>query len=260
MLAFVIRQTMLCLMPRESVKVVSQYAARRLCHGFLKELHVTLVTSQEKQHLERWCLERGKAIHPPSQYFGHRLSLHTGEDGEGKTTRIELTARRGLRSSCKDFHLAKLAKLDEYLQNNGAELYLSPSAFESERGVVGNLCGKEAAPSAAVTDKVRRLANQAVKLRKRAFEPEEDDFWDAQQSALTEAIDRVIAKTEPGQLRAYLDAVNTPLRVLRQVRFPHGCARSLQPTHHEGQRFPGTVPDSSRGDAWEHRARLRAPP
>ncbi len=90
MLAFVVRETIRCSVPSKSIGVVSRFAARKLCYGYLKEAYVTLFRSQYKDYLEKWCV--GKAIHPPSQYYGHyfKSNLHSGEGIDDCT--IELGA------------------------------------------------------------------------------------------------------------------------------------------------------------------------
>ena len=81
MLAFVVRETIRCSAPSESIKVVSQYAARKLSYAYLKEAYVRLFNTQAREYLEKWCA--GRAIHPPSQYYGYyfRSGLYSGKGG-----------------------------------------------------------------------------------------------------------------------------------------------------------------------------------
>jgi hypothetical protein len=218
MLAFVMRKTIVCLTPTQSIRVVSHYAARKLCYGYLKEVFVKLVTSRQKDYLDKWCLEHYKAIHPPSQYFGYYFKSHTTRVDGNSACRIELSGRHSRRNLYKDFHLKELATLDKYLDENGAELYLSPVDYESEQVVLGGLNCGETAPGEAMKAKVRRLGRKAIRLRRSAFEEASEDFWNSQKGALNEAIEKAVGKGDPIQVRAYLNAVNEPLTVLRQAR------------------------------------------
>lgn len=218
MLAFVVRETIRCSLPVESVRVVSQYAARRLCQGYLKEAYIRLSMSLHKDFLEKWCTENCGAIHPPSQYYGHYFRSHHGEGDAKSDCEIKLEGSGSGTRLYKDFCLERLTELDRYLKENGADLYLSSHEYESENGVLGTLSSAKAPPNDEMKAAVQGLGKQAVRLRRLQFEEESDDFWDSQQNALNEAIERAVSKADPIQVRAYLDAVNKPLTVLGQTR------------------------------------------
>jgi len=137
MLAFVILKTMRCSLPSESIKVTSRYAARKLTYGYVNDSYVILFRNQQKDYLEKWCA--GKVIHPPSQYYGHYLksNLHSG-NGDNDVE-IELDGHKSGQDVYKDYDLKGLEKLEKYLKENNAKLYLSSPVYESERKIFGHL-------------------------------------------------------------------------------------------------------------------------
>jgi hypothetical protein len=218
MLAFVVRETIGCLLPSEAVGVVSQFAAGQLCHAYLKEVYDSLLQSKHKDYLEKWCTGTCKAIHPPSQYLGHsmRTHVHSGEaisDVEIVLGGVALDA-----TSHRDYHLGRLADLDRYLVANGAELYLCPVEFESERRTLGMLTLLDMGEKGDLQAAVEKMGRQAVRFRRPDFKGESDEFWDGQESSLTEAVKRAVDRADSVQLRAYLDSVNRPLAALRRAR------------------------------------------
>ena len=74
-LAFVIREVIRCTRPTESVKVASNYAAKKLSLAYLKDAYLGLWMKSYGDILEQWCLENCCAIHPPSQYISSTMSL-----------------------------------------------------------------------------------------------------------------------------------------------------------------------------------------
>ncbi len=74
------------------------------------------------------------------------------------------------------------------------------------------------ATSGRLRTAVESMGNQTIRLRKLAFVEESDEFWESQESALAEAIGRAVGRADPIQVRAYLDAINKPLKVLRLAR------------------------------------------
>ncbi len=218
MLAFVVRETIRCSLPTEAIKVVSQYAARRLCYGHMKETYIKLLASQRKDYLERWCTENCKAIHPPSKYYGYQFSLHDRQAGDTGVHEVRLQGRDHKSTAYKDFHLGRLIELDTFLKGKSLELYLSSPDYESEQAVLGVLGPPENACDQRVKAEVERLGRRTARICRSEHEEEGDDFWDSQESALNEAIERAVSRADPVQVRAFLDAVNTPLAVLRETR------------------------------------------
>jgi len=218
MLAFVVRETIRCSLPRISVGVVSQYAARRLCHAYLKETYARLWMSQQKDQLERICTAKYKAIQAPSQYHTRSLWTYLHPDAGSADCEILLDTRAVGENAYKDYDFRRLAALDHYLIAQDLTLYLRPHEYGGERLVFGILSSKNGPPGGEVRAEVCRQGRHAVRMRKLQFEEENDAFWDSQESALNEAIERAVSKADPIQVRAYLDAVNRPLCVLRQTR------------------------------------------
>lgn len=224
MLAFVVLETIRCSTPSKSISVVSQYAARKLSYAYLKEAYVKLFSTQAREYLEKWCA--GKAIHPPSQYYMHYFgsSLRSGE-GENDVE-IKLGGRISGKSVYKDYDLEGLAALDKYLKENDAELYLSSPEYENEQGVLGILSSKDVRENERLQDDVLTMGREVVRLKDVVFVEEDEDFWDSQQSKLYEAVERGVDKADPIEVKAYLDAVNVPTTVLRQVRRKHKVVRN----------------------------------
>ena len=125
----------------------------------------------------------------------------------------------------KDYDLEGLAGLDKYLNDNDAELYLSSPNYESEQGVLGILSSENIGQNERLKRIISKRGGEAVRWRKLKFVKENEDFWESQQSALDAAIDKAIESVDPIQVKAYLDAVNVPLTVLRQVRKKHKVVR-----------------------------------
>jgi hypothetical protein len=218
MLAFVVLETIRCLVPNESIRVVSGFAAAKLCHGYLKEVYVRLSESQHNACLEKWCVEHCRAIHPASQYYAHYLGSDLGSDKGMDSCVIPLKKTPSDANAYKDFHLGRLEELDSYLREHSAELYLSSPQYGSERTVFGILSCPGVVKNGDLRGAVERMGNRAVRFRSLAFTEETDDFWESQQSALAEAIQRAVGRADAVQVRAYLDAVNKPLTVLRKAR------------------------------------------
>lgn len=223
MLAFVVRETIRCSAPSESIRVVSQYAARKLSYAYLKEAYLTLLATQRREYLKKWCA--GKAIHPPSQYYGYyfRSSLHSGEGADD--VEIKLDGRAPGENEYKDYDLEGLAALDNYLKENDADLYLSSPEYENEQGLLGILSSKNVRQNEGLQDDVSTMGREVVRLKKVAFVEEDEDFWDRQQSKLYEAVEKGVDKADPIEVKAYLCAVNVPTTVLRQVRRKHKVVR-----------------------------------
>lgn len=218
MLAFVVCETIRCSVPSESIKVVSKYAARRLCYGYLKEAYVRLFQTEFRSYLEKWCADKLQAIHPPSKYYGYyfRSSIHTGEGDNDVEIRFDKHILN--KNKYKDYNLKGLVELDRYLKKNSAELYLSSPLYESEQGVLGILSCTNVKHNKQLQAIVCRIGNRAVRWQKYQFLEENEDFWKSQDSTLAVAIEKGVNNADPIQVRAYLDAVNEPLSVLRQVR------------------------------------------
>jgi len=219
MLAFVIRETIRCLVPSQAVKIVSGFAAAKLCCAYLNEVYIRLLQSQYNAYLEKWCVEHCKAIHPPSQYYGYFFRSSLGSDRRSDSCEIALEPPpSGDASLYKDLHLGGLEELEKYLSENNAELYLSSPEYESERATLGMLSSPDVATNARLRAAVESMGNRAVRFRSLPFAEEGDEFWESQHSALAQAIQRAVERVDPVQVRAYLDAVNKPLRVLRKTR------------------------------------------
>ena len=216
MLAFVVCETIRCSMPSESIRVVSQYAGRKLCYGYLKEAYITLFRSQYRLYLEKWCV--GRAIHPPSQYY-----LHSGKGNNNCV--IELDGCKSGQNMYKDYDLERLAGLDKYLKDNDAELYLSSPDYESEKRVLGILSSENIRQNERLKRIISKRGGESIRWRKLKLVEEDEDFWESQQSALDAAIDKAVERVDPIQVKAYLDAVNVPLSVMRQVRKKHKVLR-----------------------------------
>ena len=223
MLAFVICETMRCSVPSKSIKVVSRYAARKLTWGYLKETYLTFLGAKHRDYLEKWC--EGKAIHPPSQYYGHyfRSSLHP--ENTNSDVEIELDRHKSEQDVYKDYDLKGLANLNKYLNKSKAELYLSSPEYESERKIFGILSCANVKQNERLQAAVRRKGGKVVRWQKYMFSEEDEDFWDSYESKLNEAVKKAVSKADPIQVKAYLDAVNVPLSVLRQVRRKHKAIR-----------------------------------
>lgn len=216
MLAFVVCETIRCSMPSESIRVVSKYAARNLCYGYIQEVYIKLFQTQYGDYLEKWCA--GRAIHPPSQYYMHyfRSDLRSGERNNNCV--IELDGCKSGKNMYKDYNLERLTGLDKYLKENHAELYLSSPDYESEQGVLGILSSENIGQNERLKRAISMSGGEAVRWRELKFDKKDEDFWESQQSKLNEVVDRAVDRADAIQLRAYLDAVNVPLSVLREVR------------------------------------------
>jgi len=231
MLAFVILETMRCSVPNESIRVASRYAARKLTYGYVNDSYVTLFQNQQKDYLEKWCA--GKTIHPPSQYYGHYLRSSINSGKGDNDVEIELDGHKWERYVYKDYDLQGLEKLEKYLKENIAKLYLSSPFYEGERKVLGILSCANAKQNERLQSKVYKMGGNAIRRQKSKFSEKDEDFWDSQESKLNEAIKRAVDKADPIQIKAYLDSVNVPLSVLRKVRRKHKVIRDAYGEHVE---------------------------
>ena len=215
MLAFVVRETIRCSVPSESVGVVSRYAARKLTWGYLKEAYIKFLGAEHRDYLEKWCA--GNAIHPPSKYYGHyfRSSLHSG-NGDNDAE-IELEGHKLGQGLYKDYDLKGLAKLDKYLKKNNAELYLSSPEYESERKILGILSCVNVKQNERMQIVVRGKGRKAIKWQKYNFSEEHAEFWESHLSALETVLCVAIKNGEPDQVGKYLNVALKPLSVLRAL-------------------------------------------
>lgn len=211
MLAFVIRETIRCSVPSESVGVILRYAARKLTWGYFKEKHVTVFQKQRKDYLEKWCA--GKAIHPPSQYCVPYI--HSGH--ADNSVEIELDEGISGQNVYKDYDLKGLERLNKYLRKNNAELYLSSPFFESERKMLGILSCANVKQNEQLRSEVRKRGGKAIRWRKHKFSEEYAEFWESHLSALETALGIAIKNGEPDQVRRYLDVALKPLSALRAL-------------------------------------------
>ena len=212
MLAFVIRETIRCSVPSESIGVVSRYAARKLTWGYLKEAYIKFLGAEHRDYLEEWCA--GKAIYPPAQYYGHyfKSSLYSGKGDND--VEIELDRHKSEQDLYKDYDLKGLAKLNKYLKKNNAELYLSSPEYESEQKILGILSCTNVKQNEWLRSKVSKKGRKAIKWRKYNFSEEPAEFWESHLSSLETALCVAIKNGEPDQVRRYLSVALTPLSVL----------------------------------------------
>ena len=225
MLAFVILETIRCSMPSETIKVVSRYAARKLTYGYVNDSYVKLFYDQQKSYFNKWC--EGKAIHPPSQCCIPYIHSDSADNNE----EIELDEDISGQNVYKDYDLKGLERLDKYLKENKAELYLNSPFFESERNVLGVLSCENVKKNERMKSEVRKKGGKATRHRQYKFSEMDEDFWDSHENKLSEAIKRAGEKADPIQVKAYLDAVNVPLSVLRQIRKKHKVVRDAYGEH-----------------------------
>jgi len=220
MLAFVVSETIHCSLPGEAIRVVSQYAARKLCYAYLKETFVKLVKTRHRECLEQRCLRDYKSIYPPSQYYTRVAWTHLNPGSGSKDREIlwDEDVGMGSRYRDRDYALNCLKSLDDYLQEHEAELYLSSPHYMGEQIALGTLRFAKGPVTQDVYEEVCRRLKDAIRLRRIQFEEEDTGFWDSQQIELNKAIERAVGKADPVQVRAYLDAVNEPLAALRETR------------------------------------------
>lgn len=212
MLAFVIRETIRCSIPSESVRVVLPYAARKLTWGYFKEKHITLFQRQQKDYLEKYCA--GKAIHPPSQY----PAPYTHSDNADNRVEIKLDGDISGRDVYKDYDLKGLERLDRYLRKNSAELYLISPFFEGERTELGILSCANVKQNERLQSKIRKKGGKAIRRKKHEFSEENAKFWDSHFSALEEALKSSIKNGESSQVKRCLEVVLKPLSSLRTLK------------------------------------------
>lgn len=211
MLAFVIRETIRCSIPSESIGVVLQYASRKLTWGYLKENYITLFRIQQKDNLEKYCA--GKAIHPPSQY----LLPYIHSDNTDNCVEIKLDRDISGLDTYKDYNLKGLERLDKYLKKNSAELYLISPFFEGERTELGTLSCTNVKQNERLQSKVRQKSGKAIRRKKHDFSEENAKFWESHFSALEEALKISIKNGESSQVKRCLEVALKPLSVLRAL-------------------------------------------
>lgn len=229
MLAFVILETIRCSIPSETIKVVSRYAARKLTYGYVSDSYSILFWNQQKDYLEKWCA--GKAIYPPARYYGHYFKSNLHPENKDNDVEIELDSNKSGQYVYKDYDLKGLERLDKYLKKKNAELYLSSPLYEDEQKVLGILSCKNVKRNERIQSVVSRKGSKAVRWRKYKFSEQDEDFWDSHESKLNEAIKRAVVKADPIQVKAFLDAVNVPLSVLRKIRTKNKVVRDAYGEH-----------------------------
>ncbi|MDI6451842.1 hypothetical protein, partial [Anaerobaca lacustris] len=218
MLAFVILETIRCFLPGKAVEVVSNYAARELTYAYVKETFVKLVRTKQRAFLEQSCLRDYKSIHPPSQYYTRVVWTHLNPGRDRTDRAIPWDKHATDANRQRDYAVHRLQALDRYLGETGAELFLSAPEYTGKQVALGIVRSANGPLKDGVYSDVSRCLKRAVRLCRIQFEEENEDFWDRQEVALNEAIERAVDNGDPTQVRAYLRAVNEPLKVLRQTR------------------------------------------
>jgi len=218
MLAFVILETIRCSLPGKVIRVVSQYAARRLCYGYLKEAYLKFLTATRKEYLEEWCAEHCRAIHPPSKYYGHYYDADLESGEASKDSVVTLSLPYHGRSTSKDYDLIALRKLNDFLVENDATVYLEPLEYKSKQATFGVLSCENASQKDHVRLVVSREAEQIVRWRSFGFAEKVSESYERHLQALTVALCTAIRNGEPDEVAEYLRAAMEPLTTLRSVK------------------------------------------
>lgn len=217
-LAFVMCEAIRCFSESKSITVVSQYVARKLTWGYLKESYTALLSKKHTAYIEEWCREA--AIHPPSQSYSKYLKRDSNRDMK----EVTLSSKPSKSNVYKDYNLKYLEKLNNFLKENDAELYLN-SPFDNEYTSFGHLICENIQQNQQILSGAQTLANKALRWRRCKLSKENDDFWDSQENKLNEAMKRAVRNANPIQVAAYLDAINIPQSIVRQVRKNHRVIR-----------------------------------
>jgi len=117
----------------------------------------------------------------------------------------------------KDYDLKGLKKLEKYLKENSAELYLSSPVYESERNILGILSCENVKQNEKLRAVASRMGRQVVRWQKYKFSEEHAEFWESHLSALETVLGVAIKNGEPDQVRSYLNVALKPLLVLRAL-------------------------------------------
>ena len=108
---------------------------------------------------------------------------------------------------------------------------MSSPEYEGERKVVGILSCKNVKQNKRLQSVVSKKIRKAIRWQQYKFSERDEEFWDSQESKLNEAVKRAIDRADTIQVKAYLDAVNVPLSVLRRVRKKHKVIRDAYGEH-----------------------------
>lgn len=213
-LAFDIREVIRCTRPTESVKIASNYAAKKLSLAYLKDAYLGLWMKSYGDILEQWCLENCYAIHPPSQYISSTMSLLKIKKTEMlNDVEVELSFKFDIHSGYMDYNLRHLKKLDKQLKERG-ELFLAPHHFRGEKALLGTF--------RPINEKTMELLGVVKRSRCSRFQPDEfqeesEDFWESNFFKLHDALKRAITNLDPEQMQLFLKAVTQPIHVLRKA-------------------------------------------
>jgi len=223
-LVYIIVETTKCMSPEYSTKAASTYAARKLTYGYLCDSYVTVFYNQQKNYLKKWCT--GKVIYSPEQCYGYYQSNLYSEKRDND---IEIKINKHVygQNLYKDYNFKDLEKLNNYLKENKAELYLSSPLDEKEQAMLGILCCTGIKQNKKLQLKVQKKGRKAIRWGKYKFSEHDDDFWDSQESKLNDAIKKAVNNGDSIQVKTYLDAVNVPLTVFRDVRGKHKIIRDV---------------------------------
>jgi len=218
-LAFVMCEAIRCFAESKSITVVSQYVARKLTCGYLKESYTALLSEKHTAYIEEWCKEA--AIHPPSQSYSMYFKQHSNKD----IMDVTLNSQPSEPNVYKDYNLKCLEKLNNFLKENGAELYLNSPLDNNEYKSFGHLICENIQQNQQILSGAQTLANKALIWKRYELSAESSDFWDSQESKLNEAMKRAVGSADPIQVFSYLKAINIPLSNSRQIRKKHRVIR-----------------------------------
>jgi len=216
-LGFVMLETIRCSVPKGAVQAATEYASRTLCHAFLRSAYIGAFNEAHKRTIEMWCKNNASAIKPPSQYWRHiHSSDYADAGGEFEEGDIVIDSDFDIHKGYMDFELEGLRKIDEFLQEREAELYLAPHGVAWDKPNVGKIRVKKE-DFETVNYKVKELARLSCKFRRDRFKEVGHDFWKSNFLKLETALAKAIGSADWDQFAAYMRSIGKPLKVLRDI-------------------------------------------
>jgi hypothetical protein len=215
-IAFIIRETIRCAQSGEAVKAATNYAAKKLSYGLVANHYSTLWMARYSEIMNQWCQQDFKAIQPPSQYYSAFWKRAEGLEDDSKE--ISLGFKIDICKGAVDYNFEALRELDNVLQNNQANLFLHPHAFQKDDAKLGIIQCRQAIAVDGLIAKVERIAKKGCRFHGDRIQERSEGFWSEHFNKLENALSRAIRDNDVGQMHSYLGSLVRAIESVEKAR------------------------------------------
>jgi hypothetical protein len=214
-LLYITLQITRCMHPENSIRAASSYAARTLGRAFLIEVHNAAWMGKYNDILNE-RLKGLKRIHASEGYWAARI-LPRGKDKDNGSTKtvceINLPEKIDFHLGYRDYNLSKLKKINNLLEKENAELYLTPHATNNrEFGLLSGPTHKK------LSTKIQKNIRMIYRFHKDRYIESTEEFWEGSYFRLRNSFLKAAQNADISQFRAYLRSIEELYDILRKAR------------------------------------------